>query len=77
MRVVDENGMEMFPEIFIGTIEKISESIKKFRSTRATDRLVVALIADQTRMTKKEIQKVIDSLADLEKNYLKPKKEKK
>lgn len=56
-------------------VEKISTVMQSLQQTRVTDKLIIALVHDQTKIGKTEIEAVLKSLSNLDKTYLKPKKE--
>lgn len=74
VQIVDrETGTEPLA-LFVQDIEALSASFKRLEGTRLSRKLLVALIKDDTGVTKEMINKVLDSLTELEKTYLKPKK---
>lgn len=53
------------------SVEKIAKTMAELRATRCTDKLIIALIHDHTKVGKTEIEQVLKSLATLDKVYLK------
>ena len=75
MKIIDEQTGEITGyEVVAQSIERISESIRRLEASRLTAKLIVALVHDNTKISKREIQVVIESLRNLDKTYLKPKK---
>lgn len=70
----DETGLETGVELVAQHIERISATLSKIESSRATRKLIVALLNDDTRLGKSQIDLILDSLESLERKYLKPKK---
>lgn len=64
-------------EIIAQSIETIAEGMKKLNSTRLTRRALVILLAEQSHVNRGDVIKVLDSLDQLEKTWLKPKESKK
>lgn len=63
-------------EVMADAIVAMASAIKKIEKTRATRRLIVALIQDDCKLGKGLIETVLDSLDSLERKYLKPRKAK-
>jgi hypothetical protein len=60
-------------ELLAGAILNISDSVKALFKTGLNKRAVIALIADDTKLGKGTISAVLNSIADLQKNYTTPK----
>lgn len=74
MQIFDEEtGEAVGVELVAQHIERIADSMAKLHKSRVTQRLIVALIADDTKLAKGTIECVLDSFYSLEKKYLKPK----
>lgn len=56
-------------EVLAAAIVQISDSVKKLYASGLNKRAVVALIADDTKLGKKTIETVLNSLSDLRKSY--------
>jgi len=75
LRVIDkETGEEVGAEIIAQQIEEISKAMARFEKSRVTRKLLVALIHDDTKIGKNQIEIILDSFEFLERRYLKPKK---
>ncbi len=61
-------------EVLAKSIIEISASMRRIEASRLSRRAIVALIQNDVGMNKGAIETVIDSLTNLEQNYLKPKK---
>jgi len=59
-------------EIIASAIVQIGNAARAINSTRLSRKALVALIHDQSKVSKKTIDIVINNLADLEKDWLKP-----
>lgn len=68
---------EVPAEIIAQSIETIAAGMKKLNSTRLTRRALVILLAEQSHVNRGDVIKVLDSLDQLEKTWLKPKETKK
>jgi len=60
------------PAVVANCIATISHGIRALRAGRLNDRAIVTLVHDDTGVSRKTIQAVIDSLEHLEQTYLKP-----
>lgn len=60
-------------EIIATAIEQIAAAMRALNQTRLKRRAVVALIHDQSKVNKKTIEIVLNNLAELEADWLKPK----
>ena len=58
-------------EVMAGAIEHISKSMRAIEKSRATRKLIVALIADNSKLGKGTIEIVLNNLEQLEERYLK------
>jgi len=58
-------------EVLATAIVQISDSVKRLYDSGLNRHAVVALVADDTRLGKKTIETVLDSLLDLRKTYTK------
>ncbi len=61
-------------EVLEQSIVSISRTLKKLDETRITEKLILALVKDDTGLSKNTVFIVLHSLRDLEKKYLKAKK---
>lgn len=52
--------------------ERIADGMKAINSTRLTRKALVALIHDQSKVSKNTIEIVLNNLQDLEHDWLKP-----
>lgn len=68
---------EVPAEIIAQSIETIAAGMKKLNSTRLTRRALVILLAEQSHVNRGDVIKVLDSLDQLERTWLKPKETKK
>jgi len=62
-------------EVMASAVKEIGDAMFFLRSSRATEKMIVALIKDHTGHTKGTIENVLHSLQGLEQNYLKPRKQ--
>jgi UDP-N-acetylmuramoylalanine-D-glutamate ligase len=67
---------EPFEIVLEKAIVEISAAFKKLESTRLSKKLIVALIYDDTKISKSTISAILESYKGLEHRYLKPKVEK-
>jgi uncharacterized protein involved in propanediol utilization len=67
------NPDETAAEVMENAIVKISEAMQQMNSTRLTQKAIVALIHDRSRIPKATIESVLSNLEDLEKVWLKKK----
>jgi hypothetical protein len=61
-------------EVMEQSIVDIAAAMKKINATRLTRRAIVVLIQSRVATSQAVINMVLDNLADLEKNFLKPRK---
>lgn len=61
-------------ETIAAAIVKISESMRAISATRLSRKAIVALIHDQSKVSKRTIEIVINNLEELESFWLKPQK---
>lgn len=66
---VDETPVEIIAQ----SIEAIAAGMKKLNSTRLTKRALIILIAEHSHVNRGDVSRVLESLEDLEKTWLKPK----
>ena len=59
-------------EIIAQAIVQIADGMRQLNATRLSRKAVVALIQDQSKLSKKTIEIVLNNLADLEHDWLKP-----
>jgi len=59
-------------EIIATAIVDIAQAMKAINNTRLTRKAIVALIQDQSKLSKNTINIVLNNLNDLEKDWLKP-----
>lgn len=52
---------------------EVAESMKRLGQTRLKKKLIITLIADDTRMGKTQVETVLNSLESIEETWLKPK----
>lgn len=64
---------EVPAEIIAQSIEIIAAGMKKLNSTQLTRRALIILLAEQSHVNRGDVSKVLDSLDQLEKTWLKPK----
>lgn len=69
---LDEENPEPM-EIVAKAIIDISSAIKKMDAGRLKRRAVVLLIQDQTKLPINHIERVLNAIGDLEKDYVRPK----
>lgn len=60
-------------EILAQSIEAIAAAMKKISATRLTRRALILLIAEDAKVNRGDVSRVLDSLEQLERTYLKPK----
>lgn len=70
----NETGLETGAELVAQHIEKISKAIDKIDKSKASRKLIVALIQDDIKIGKHSIEAVLDSLDSLATWYLKVRK---
>lgn len=61
----------MTPDVLIETIRGISAAMKSLASSKLKTDAIVALIADKTKLSKRDIKLVLDNLDKLESIWLK------
>jgi hypothetical protein len=59
-------------EVLATSIQQIAEGMKALNSTRLTRKALIALIHDQSKVSKKTIEIVLNNLQNLEHDWLKP-----
>lgn len=59
-------------EIISTSIVQIASAMKDINSTRLSRKALVALIHDQSKISKRTIEIVLNNIADLERDWLKP-----
>jgi hypothetical protein len=64
-------------EILAQSIADISAGMKKLKASKLNDKALVLLIQDASKVSKTDINSVLEALENLERIYLKPKKEQK
>ncbi len=69
--VVRADSNPLTKEVLASSIVSISDSVKRLYDSGLNRRAVVALLADDTKLGKKTIETVLDSLLDLRKTYTK------
>ena len=60
-------------EVIAAAIIEISAAIKKMDAGRLKRRAILVLLRDQTGLPMSEIERVLNAIGDLEKDYVKPK----
>lgn len=68
-----EEGEPIAVEIMEQAIVDIAAAMKRFEASRLTRRAIVILIQSKTNLNRSDISTVMDSLASLESDWLKPK----
>jgi hypothetical protein len=63
-------------EVIATSIEQIAAAMRQINSTRLTRKALVALIHDQSKLPKRDIELVLTNLEGLERDWLKPKPQK-
>ena len=67
---------QLKPEIptadIVAAIQEIAEAMNVINNTRLTRKAIVALIHDQSKVSKSTINIVLNNLTDLERDWLKP-----
>ena len=58
------------PSVIADSILEISDAMRRLTSTRLSRRAIIALVYDDTKVSKRTIELVINSLENLEKNWL-------
>lgn len=58
-------------EVLAASIKQIAASMKSIESTRMNRRCLIALIHDNSRVGKREIEIVLNNLCELERTWLK------
>lgn len=68
---VVQNKDEPVPaKILAESIRRVADSNRQMRTAGLTRRAIVTLLHDSSKVSKTEIERILDSLDDLEKNYL-------
>ncbi len=65
---------EVPADIIATAIVEIADGVKAVNSSRLTRKAIVALIHDQSKISKRTIEEVLNNLSSLEADWLKPKK---
>ena len=72
IKVVQKENAEPIPtEIIAQSIKEIAEGMKALKSSRLTKRAVLVLVRDSCNESLATIERVLNSLEDLERTYLK------
>lgn len=78
VKVKQPEGQEPIPATVLAQhIEQIANGMNQFYSSRIKEDTLVVLLADITKMAKRDIRTVLHAMRVLENVYLKPKPEKK
>ena len=73
VKVVQQDGEEEVSyEIIAKAIVDLSEAMRKLAESRVKQNTIVVLLADMTKMGKRDIMLVLSALDRLESEYLKP-----
>lgn len=72
-KVVVKPDEDLPVEILVQEIEKISKAMQALQKSRCTRSMIITLIHDSSRVSKKTIAVVLNHLEELEKIWLKPK----
>ncbi len=72
--VYDKDGNKVGVELLQETLETISDAMKRLDKSRVTEKLLVALIKDDTGISATNIRMVLSSYRSLDQRYLKPSK---
>lgn len=73
-RIVQKENTEEVPaEIIAQSVVEIAQAMKVISATRLARKAIVALVHDQSKISKTTINLVLNNLEDLEKDWLKPK----
>lgn len=67
--VKNDGDKPVSKEILAEAIVRISESLLKLRKSGLNDKAIIALVKDDTGISKAQIQVTLDSLAHLSKSY--------
>ena len=70
-KIVQEEGQEIPAEIIAQSIVKIAKSMEAIGKTRLTRKALVALIYDQSKISKRTIELVLNNLEAMEQVWLK------
>ncbi len=70
VRLFDDEGLEIGFELLAEDITKLSNAMERIKKTRISRKLLIAILHDDTKMTKGAIETVLDSLELMEKRYL-------
>lgn len=68
---VIQSEKEVPLEILATSIQKISKSMDEIKKSRLTDRAIMVLMKDLTKLSERDIRRVMDSLLDLERVFIK------
>lgn len=68
-----ENEPEIPFEVMVKSIEQIAKSMQVLSESRLRREAVVTLIQHRSKVSRKDIEIVLNNLRDLEMDYLKPK----
>ena len=70
-KIVQEEGQEIPAEIIAQSIVNIAKSMEAIGKTRLTRKALVALIYDQSKISKRTIELVLNNLEAMEQVWLK------
>ena len=70
-KIVQEEGQEIPAEIIAQSIVKIAKSMEAIGKTRLTRKAIVVLIHDQSKVSKRTIELVLNNLEAMEQVWLK------
>ena len=75
IKLIQKAGEEETPpEIIAQSIEQISAAMKKVAGTRLSREAIVTLIHAKSKVAKRDIELVLNNLEQLERTWLKPKR---
>lgn len=69
MKVKQNPDKPIEKEVLAESIVKISSAFKALQKSGLNEKAIIVLVHDQTKLPKRDIQLVIDSLAELQQAY--------
>ncbi len=69
VKVVQDDAAPVEKEVLAQAIVDISAALKKLRASGLNERAILALVKDDTGISKAEVKRVLDSLAGLRRTY--------
>lgn len=73
LTVTQDEENPISKEVLASAVVKIAQGVKRMNATPLNRRAVVVLLADQTRIAKSTVERVLNGLDNLEFTYLKKK----